>query len=530
MSSSAVASATYTVQAATPTFSPASGTYTLPQSVSILDTTPNATIYYTLNGTPPSTSSTVYTGPITIASATTIQAIAAASGFANSAVGTASYSNQSTSSGINFASGFTGAAGSMAFNGISQLDGSRLQITNGGMNVRGSAFFGTPVSIQSFDSTFAFKLTNAGADGFTFTIQNNSPQAIGPGGGGLGYGPDHAGGTGGIANSLAVKFDLYSNAGEGSDSTGLYINGASPTLPSTDLTNTGINLHSGDTMSVHMTYDGTTLAMTITDTVTNASYSISWPINIPSVVGSNTAYIGFTGGSGAQTANQEILSWTFNSTGGTTAVATPVFSPAAGTYTTPQSVTISDATAGASIFYTLDGTTPTKSSTPYTGPIMIAATTTMKAIAVETGLANSGVASATYTIQLSQGGIDFSNGFSGAASLFTFNGSAALNGSRLQITNGGTNQAGSAFYNTPVNVQSFTTDFALQLLNPNADGFTFTIQGNAPTALGPSGGGLGYGPDPTGPTGGIPKSIAIKFDLYNNSGEGNDSTGFYTNG
>lgn len=530
MSSSAVASATYTVQAATPTFSPASGTYTLPQSVSILDTTPNATIYYTLNGTPPSTSSTVYTGPITIASATTIQAIAAASGFANSAVGTASYSNQSTSSGINFASGFTGAAGSMTFSGISQLDGSRLQITNGGMNVRGSAFFGTPVSIQSFDSTFAFKLTNAGADGFTFTIQNNNPQALGPGGGGLGYGPDHAGGTGGIANSLAVKFDLYSNAGEGSDSTGLYTNGASPTLPSTDLTNTGINLHSGDTMSVHMTYDGTTLAMTITDTVTNASYSISWPIQISSVIGSNTAYIGFTGGSGAQTANQEILSWTFNSTGGTTAVATPVFSPAAGTYTTPQSVAISDATAGASIFYTLDGSTPTKSSTPYTGPITIAATTTMKAIAVETGLANSGVASATYTIQLSQGGIDFSNGFAGAASLFTFNGSAALNGSRLQVTNGGTNQAGSAFYNTPVNVQSFTTDFALQLLNPSADGFTFTIQGNAPTALGPSGGGLGYGPDHTGGTGGIPKSIAIKFDLYNNSGEGSDSTGLYTNG
>jgi hypothetical protein len=44
MSSSSIASATYTVQAATPTFSPAPGSYTTAQSVSILDTTPNATI------------------------------------------------------------------------------------------------------------------------------------------------------------------------------------------------------------------------------------------------------------------------------------------------------------------------------------------------------------------------------------------------------------------------------------------------------------------------------------------------------
>ena len=529
-SSSMIASATYTIQTATPTFSPAPGTYTAAQSVSILDSTPNATVYYTLNGTPPNTSSTVYTGPITIGSATTIQAIAAASGLANSPIAIGSYSIQPTVSGINFTNGFTGAAGSIVFNGVAGLDASRLQITNGGMNEAGSAFFNMPVSIQSFDTKFTFQLTNPAADGFTFTIQGNSAKAIGPGGGGLGYGPDHAGGTGGIANSVAVKFDLYSNAGEGADSTGLYTNGASPTLPSTDLTNTGINLHSGDTMSVHITYDGTNIAMTIADTVTNASYSKAWPVNIASVVGSNTAYVGFTGGTGGKTANQEILAWTFDSTGGTTAVATPIFSPAAGTYTAPQSVTITDATPGASIFYTLDGSVPTKSSTPYTGPIGIAATTTVKAIATETGFTNSGVASATYTIQLSQGGIDFSNGFSGAANSMTFNGSAALNGPRLQVTNGGIGQAGSAFYNTPVNIQSFTTDFTLQLLNPGADGFTFTIQGNGPTALGPAGGGLGYGPDHAGGTGGIPNSVAVKFDLYNNAGEGKNSTGLYTNG
>jgi hypothetical protein len=49
-----------------------------------------------------------------------------------------------------------------------------------------------------------------------------------------------------MPNSVAVKFDLYNNSGEGSDSTGLYIDGASPILPATDLTSTGINFHSGD--------------------------------------------------------------------------------------------------------------------------------------------------------------------------------------------------------------------------------------------------------------------------------------------
>ncbi len=93
---SAVVAATYTINttmspAATPTFSPAAGTYTSAQTVTISDTTPGATIYYTLDGSTPSTSSTKYTGTIPVGSTETIKAIAAATGFSNSAVATATY-------------------------------------------------------------------------------------------------------------------------------------------------------------------------------------------------------------------------------------------------------------------------------------------------------------------------------------------------------------------------------------------------------------------------------------------------------
>lgn len=80
-----------TKQAAAPTFTPAAGTYAAPQSVAIASTTPNATIYYTTDGTNPTIASVVYANPISVAATTTIRAMAVAAGFQSSAISSATY-------------------------------------------------------------------------------------------------------------------------------------------------------------------------------------------------------------------------------------------------------------------------------------------------------------------------------------------------------------------------------------------------------------------------------------------------------
>lgn len=81
-------------------------------------------------------------------------------------------------------------------------------------------------------------------------------------------------------------------------------------------------------------------------------------------------------------------------------VDNPAFVLAAGTYTAAQSVAITCPTSGAAIYYTLDGTTPTTTSTLYTTAITVSATATIKAIAIKSGMIDSDVVSATYTINI----------------------------------------------------------------------------------------------------------------------------------
>jgi hypothetical protein len=444
----------------TPVFSPPSGVYAGAQSVSI--TAPNTNIYYTTNGTAPTSSSAPYTGPISVTSTETLEAIAIVAS-TPSAIATATYTIASSTSTnvINLSHGFSQAQGPMQFNGNTDMDGSRLQLTKYRESAS-SAFYATPVNIQSFTTNFTFQLTIGSdqfplplsdiADGITFTIQNAGAEAIGAYGEALGYAP--------IGKSVAVKFDLHNNVGEGPNSTGLYVDGALPTVPAIDLTGSGIDLHSGDSIFAQIAYNGTNLVLTLTDTATFATWSHSFTINIPETVGGSTAYIGFTGGTGEYDATQEILSWTYIA--GAPGLPAPP----------PSAPPVPDYPVGFN----------------------------------EVGLAN--------------------------------NGSAVLSGSVLQLSSGGQfgspNAAGSSFYAIPANIQSFTTDFSFQiylafqlpaapaLRDLLADGFTFNVQNVGPTALGGIGGALGYA--------GIGKSVAIKFDVHNNSGEGPNSTGLYVNG
>jgi hypothetical protein len=81
-------------------------------------------------------------------------------------------------------------------------------------------------------------------------------------------------------------------------------------------------------------------------------------------------------------------------------VATPVIAPAAGTYTDNVQVTISTATAGATIRYTTNGIDPTAASPAYTTALNLTTTTTIKARAFKSGLNDSAIAMAVYTITI----------------------------------------------------------------------------------------------------------------------------------
>jgi hypothetical protein len=201
------------------------------------------------------------------------------------------------------------------------------RLTDGGGGEAASVFTTSRVLVSNFDTTFTFKMhdgTHPSADGMAFVLQASSPHALGGAGGGLGYGSDHPGGPQGIPNSIAIKFDLFNNAGEGNNSTGIFFNGDSPTIPSQpgeasiDLTSSGIDLHSQHVFQVHLTYDGTTLTETIVDqNVTNPdgshpTFAHSYTVDIAGLIGGDVAYAGFTGGTGGLTTVADVLTWTYS--------------------------------------------------------------------------------------------------------------------------------------------------------------------------------------------------------------------------
>jgi hypothetical protein len=183
------------------------------------------------------------------------------------------------------------------------------RLTDGGGTEAGSMFTKTKVTDTSFTTTFTFQnhsVTGSG-DSLLFVLQNDprGVAAVGRAGGGGGYD--------GIANSIGVKFDFFSH-GAHNALTGLFLNGKLPDsggLLGGDVTVPNINFASGDPIKVTLIYNGTTLTENILDTVTGVTFTHDYLVNVAQIVGGNTAYAGFTAGTGGDTAVMDVQSWTY---------------------------------------------------------------------------------------------------------------------------------------------------------------------------------------------------------------------------
>ncbi len=362
--------------AAAPAFSPAAGTYAAAQTVTISDSTANATIYYTIDGTTPTASSAVYTAPIAVASSQTLQAIATASGNSTSAVATASYTIDQPAT-ANLA--FSPATGTYAVAQTVIISDSTANATiyytiDGTTPTASSAVYSAPIAVASSQTLQAIATasghsTSAVATAsYTIDLLATATPAFFP-----------ATGTYATAQTVTIS---DSTAG----ATIYYTtNGTAPTIASAVYTGT-IAVSATETIEAMATASGNS-----TSAVTTASYTI------------------------------DLL-----------ATATPTFSPAAGTYSAAQSVTISDSTAGATIYYTTNGTAPTISSAVYTGMIAVPATETIEAMATASGNSTSAVTTAAYTIQLPAGTFAI-----GGAAVTIAAGATAGNTSTVTITPSG---------------------------------------------------------------------------------------------
>jgi alpha-tubulin suppressor-like RCC1 family protein len=186
--------------------------------------------------------------------------------------------------------------------------------------------------------------------------------------------------------------------------------------------------------------------------------------------------------------------------GYTLKVATPSFNPAGGgpPFTTaPQSVTISTATAGASIYYTTNGADPTSGSTPYTAPINVSTATTVKAKAFKQDWTDSDTGTAAYSFSLGTLNPPTLSPATGTYTTAATVSMSALAGASIYYTMDGTTPSqASSLYTGPVTVDISMTLNA-KAFHPDwvaspAKSETYTIQAATPT-FNPDGGALSAG-------------------------------------
>lgn len=222
---------------------------------------------------------------------------------------------------VNYAS-FAGACGTtLTCVGSTAESGSVLRVTPAAYSQSGAGYSTTPITLgtnATFSTTFQFQITNPGgvspADGITFVLAKNS-SGLGGNGGSLGYV--------GVPNSVAIEFDTFNNGGVDLSSNHVAIDtngvltdtksvnpyGVSTCDFSSGYTQAGC-LSNGHIWTATIGYTGTQLTVSAQDGTNPVQTLInSFPINIASNLGSNTAFVGFTGSTGAGFENQDILNW-----------------------------------------------------------------------------------------------------------------------------------------------------------------------------------------------------------------------------
>jgi hypothetical protein len=471
---------------ATPTFSEAGGTYTGAQSVTLSDTTSGATIYYTTNGTAPSTSSTVYSAgtPISVSASETIEAIAVASGYNSSAVASAAYvinlpvapggliangtytiTNKNDGLVVDVPGGSTAPGTDIDQSASTGAASQRWQLTNLGNNY---------VELVNVNSGLALEVQgSSGANGASIDQSSYSRgasqiwQVVSEYGGLYALVNQYSGlaldvpGWSGSPGALLDQWSVNGGANQLWSLVSTVPNAASPVFSVAGGSYTGAQ------------------TVTLSDTTTGAT--IYYTANGTAPTTGSTLYSGAITVSASETIEAIAVASGYGNSTVATAVytiapvlPTPTFSPAAGTYTIAQSVTLSDAKAGTTIYYTTNGTTPSPSSTIYNvgTPISVSANETIEAIAVASGYTNSAVASAAYVINLPAAAMPtFSEGGGTYTGVQTIALSDTVPGATIYYTtNGTTPTTSSSVYSAsnPIKVGSNETIEAIAV----ASGYT----------------------------------------------------------
>ncbi len=189
-----------------------------------------------------------------------------------------------------------------------------IQLTDNTGGEARSSFFDSPVGVSGFQASWIYQLTstNNPADGTAFVLQDSpaGPAALGNGGGALGFGGPDGQTTPGITPSVDLGMNVYNGHTRGihvfTDGIGANSTGGS----NYDLT-TPVLLASGDPIQFNVTYLSGIMKVVLTDLSTNLTFTTNYSVDIPGVLGTNVAYVGFTAGTGGVTSSQVVSNFTF---------------------------------------------------------------------------------------------------------------------------------------------------------------------------------------------------------------------------